>query len=197
MTTRGRRTWIVSGSLLIVAVGAFLAWSSSSAGPQASASASGSAESTSTPGPSTATTPSVSTATARGTSTATTPNPSTPAPVPTRTPAPGGHGTVPPPVLARVEVVTTFAGWNATSRAVQVGGYAAVVEPVGTCTLRLLQGDKVITHRHPATADATTVACGGFSVPGSELKAGKWQAVLTYASSRSAGEAPAVTVRVP
>lgn len=94
-------------------------------------------------------------------------------------------------------MVTTFAGWNATSRAVEVGGYAAVVEPVGTCTLRLTNGAQVITRKSGAIADATTVACGGFSVPGSELGPGEWQVRLGYASSRSTGEAAAVAVKVP
>ena len=94
-------------------------------------------------------------------------------------------------------MVTTFAGWNATSGAVEVGGYATVVEPVGTCTLRLTHGDKVVTREQTASADATTVACGGFSVPRSELTAGGWQAVLSYTSSRSKGQTAAVTVKVP
>jgi hypothetical protein len=97
----------------------------------------------------------------------------------------------------RVGVVTTFAGWNAMSRSVEVGGYAAVVEPVGTCTLRLIHADRVVTRKNIASADASTVACGGFSVPGSELNSGEWQAVLTYTSSTSAGQAPAVMVKVP
>jgi hypothetical protein len=110
-------------------------------------------------------------------------------------PASAGPSQVPKP--RRVNVTTTFAGWNATSGAVEVGGYATVVEPAGTCTLRLTHGNQVVTLKHAATADATTVACGGFSVPRKELAAGPWQAVLAYASSRSAGAATAVTVQVP
>jgi hypothetical protein len=98
---------------------------------------------------------------------------------------------------ARVDVVTTFAGWNGLSHAVEVGGYAAVVEPVGTCTLRLSHADKVVTRKHTASTDATTVACGGFSIPRSELSAGDWTAVLSYRSPMSAGEAAAVSVKVP
>jgi len=100
------------------------------------------------------------------------------------------------PALKPVHVVTTFASWNATSRAVEVGGYASVVEPAGTCTLRLKHGDQVETRQQGASADATTVACGGFSIPGSALTAGKWQVVLAYASSTSTGQAPVVTVEV-
>jgi hypothetical protein len=99
--------------------------------------------------------------------------------------------------LARVDVVTTFAGWNGLSHAVEVGGYAAVVEPVGTCTLRLSHAGKVVTLKHTASTDATTVACGGFSVPRSQLTAGVWTAVLGYRSTTSAGEAAAVTLTVP
>lgn len=94
-------------------------------------------------------------------------------------------------------MVTTFSGWNATSHAVEVGGYAAVVEPPGACTLRLTHGNETVTRRQNANADATTVACGGFSVPRSELTAGAWKAVLGYISATSAGEAAPVTVEVP
>jgi len=99
--------------------------------------------------------------------------------------------------LTPVEVVRTFAGWNATSRAVEVGGYATVVEPAGTCTLRLIRGNQVVIRKRTASPDATTVACGGLSVAKSELTPGAWKAVLSYTSSRSTGEAPAVTVEVP
>jgi phosphoribosylformylglycinamidine (FGAM) synthase-like amidotransferase family enzyme len=112
-------------------------------------------------------------------------------------PAPKGPSPTLAPKLRRVHVVTTFAGWNATSGSVEVGGYATVVERAGTCTLRLIHGDQVVTRKHTASADATTVACGGFSVPGSALTAGAWQAVLAYSSSKSTGEAAAVTVKVP
>ena len=93
--------------------------------------------------------------------------------------------------------MTTFAGWNTTTRALEIGGYATVVERAGTCTLRLSHGDQVVTRKQTASADATTVACGAFSVPGTALTAGDWQAVLTYTSSTSTGKATAVTVKVP
>ena len=125
----------------------------------------------------------------------TTPTPSTAPPSPTQQPT--ARATTTSPERRRVHVVTTFAGWNATSGAVEVGGYAAIVEPVGVCALRLTLGTKVVTQNHPATADATTVACGGFTVPKGELAAGQWQAVLAYSSSTSAGESAAVMVKVP
>jgi hypothetical protein len=169
-------------SLLAVATVA----SCSSADPKAAAAASSPAGGTFTPSASTGPNTSVSTPSATEP-----PSPSSTAPVPK------GPSPTLAPKLRRVHVVTTFAGWNATSGAVEVGGYANVVEPVGTCTLRLTHGDQVVTRKHTASADATTVACGGLSVPGSALTAGAWQAVLAYSSSKSTGEAAAVTVKVP
>ena len=178
-----RRTVIALPSLFVAGVAAVVVVSCSSPDPKASATASpteitSSQSETPTPDPSAS--PPVT--------------PSASAPSAT-SPASAGPSQVPKP--RRVNVTTTFAGWNATSGAVEVGGYATVVEPAGTCTLRLTHGNQVVTLKHAATADATTVACGGFSVPRKELAAGPWQAVLAYASSRSAGAATAVTVQVP
>jgi hypothetical protein len=142
---------------------------------------------------STTTSPEAVTTFAPGASTA--PTPSAPKPTPSKQST--AARTTAATQARQVHVVTTFAGWNATSSAVEVGGYAIVVEPVGTCTLQLTKGDQVVTRKQPASADATTVACGGFSVPGSALTAGQWEAVLAYASPRSTGQAPAMTVKVP
>jgi hypothetical protein len=49
----------------------------------------------------------------------------------------------------------------------------------------------------PAAADATTTVCGGLAVDGSQLAAGSWQAVLTYASAAHTGTSQAVAVEVP
>jgi hypothetical protein len=177
-----RRTVIVLPSLFVAGVAAVFVVSCSSPEPKASVTASpeitSSQSVTLTPAPSAK--PPVT--------------PSANAPSAT-SPDSAGPSQVPEP--RRVNVTTTFAAWNATSGAVEVGGYVAVVEPVGTCTLRLTQGTQVVTRAHTATADATTVACGGFSVPHKELTAGQWQVVLGYTSSRSAGKAAAETVKVP
>ena len=181
MHTLSRRTLVVLASLLtVVAVVVVAWWSSNSPDPKPSAiasstTASSPAGSRSTPSASTASIPSAS--------------------KPSSTGRPAEPTTTPQP--RRVQVVTTFAGWNATSRAVEVGGYATVVERAGTCTLRLSHGDQVVTRKQTASADATTVACGAFSVPGSALTAGEWQAVLAYTSSTSTGKSTAVTVKVP
>ena len=181
MRTPIRRTPVVLASVLVAGVGVAVVASCSS--PDPSASASSPAASTSSPATSTSSAPTTSVSPPP----ATTSSPPS-ATAPTSTAAPRAR---------QVHVVTTFAGWNATSGAVEVGGYAIVVEPVGTCTLQLTKGDQVVTRKEPASADATTVACGGFSVPGSALTAGQWKAVLAYASPRSTGQAPAMTVKVP
>lgn len=182
MHTRSRRTLLALAAHLGIAI--FVVTVSacgSSPDPVASATASPTG-STSSPSASTAPAPSTSL-----------PPPTEPSASPSTTPAPKGTNKA----LTPVDTVTTFAGWNATSRAVEIGGYATVVEPVGTCTLRLIRGDQVVIRKRPASPDATTVACGGLSVPRSELTPGAWKAVLSYTSSRSTGEAPAVTVQVP
>ena len=193
MNTHNRRTLVVLASLLaatVVAVASTLVassvwWSSSSPGPEHSPTASSPTASTSFPSTSMAPTPSTTRPSPTDTASASTASASKePTQVPVSEPKP-------------VDVVTTFAGWNATSRAVEVGGYATVVERAGTCTLRLSHADQVVTRKQTASADATTVACGAFSVPGTALTAGEWQAVLTYTSSTSTGNATAVTVKVP
>ena len=145
------------------------------------------------------------------TATPTTPAPSTtpsPAPAPSGTPAPAPDPAEPPatappaappaePGLAAVQVVTTYAGWNALSGSVEVGAYAATVESPGTCTLVLTGPTGTVERPQPGVADASTVSCGGFAVPRAELAAGTWQAHVEYASAKSAGSSEIVEVQVP
>lgn len=147
------------------------------------------------------------------TPTATTPAPSAtsspaPDPEPSGTPAPAPDpadpGTTAPPAAppaqpgpAAVEVVTTYAGWNALSGAVEVGAYAATLESPGTCTLVLTGPTGTVERPQQGVADASTVSCGGFAVPRAELAAGTWQAHVEYASARSAGSSEIVEVQVP
>jgi len=192
MTARGRRMLIGSASVLLVAVAAVAAILTLMASPppspavQGSADSSSSALGTSTVSPSPSPTPAASQ-----------PSQAVPSTTSSRTATPAGSGAVRVSTLARVDVVTTFAGWNGLSHAVEVGGYAAVVEPVGACTLRLSHGAKVVTLQHTASPDATTVACGGFSIPRSQLSAGHWTAVLGYRSPTSTGESATVSLTVP
>jgi hypothetical protein len=190
--TGSRGTLWVLASLLGVAVFVVTTVSGCASSPDPTTSATtGPTPNTSSTNASTAPTPSTSP-----------PPPAEPSAVTSTTPAPKPTTRAPAPkpttrALAPVQVQTTFAGWNTVSGSVEVGGYATVVEPVGSCTLRLTRGDRVVIRRHIASQDATTVACGGFSVPRTELTPGAWKAALSYTSARSTGEAAAVTVTVP
>jgi hypothetical protein len=100
-------------------------------------------------------------------------------------------------VLAEVEVVTTYAGWNDLSGAVEVGAYAAVVESGGVCTLTLTQGAGTVSVDGVATPDVSTTACGELVVGGDRLGPGTWDAVVRYTSPTSTGATAPLTVEVP
>jgi hypothetical protein len=98
---------------------------------------------------------------------------------------------------SEVPVTVTFYGWNPTSQEVQVGGYVGgVVEEGGVCTLTLTNGGTTVTGRTDALPDASTTACGAVTVPGDEVSAGTWQAVLSYSSAGHSGTSDAVDVEV-
>jgi hypothetical protein len=98
---------------------------------------------------------------------------------------------------AEVPVSVTFYGWNPDTQAVEVGGYVTgVVEDGGTCTLTLTKGGKTVTGSTKALPDASTTACGAVTVPGDEVSAGTWRAVLSYSSAGHTGTAEAVDVEV-
>lgn len=139
------------------------------------------------------------TATPSPTASATT-DPAEPAPAPAEPAEPEEPGTdpvAPAPGLAMVDVVTTYAGWNATSGAVEVGAYAAAVEAGATCTLTLTQGGATVSAEGAATPDVSTTACGDLAVTRDRLAAGTWQAVVRYESATSSGVSAPVTVEVP
>ena len=105
-----------------------------------------------------------------------------------------------PPVVvtsSTVPVVMTYSGWNAASRRVMAGGYVTgVIEDGGTCTLTLTRNGVRVSAHGPARPDASTTACGGLTVSGGKLTSGTWKAVLSYASTASAGASSAVDVDV-
>ncbi|RBY77803.1 hypothetical protein DQ238_14160 [Geodermatophilus sp. TF02-6] len=103
-----------------------------------------------------------------------------------------------PPRPAATDVVLTLAGWDPASGAVLASGYVSpVVEDGGTCTLELRRDDEAVTATGEGLADATTTVCGDLRVPGSDLAAGEWSAVLRYESDTGVGESAALTVEVP
>lgn len=103
-----------------------------------------------------------------------------------------------PPRPEIVDVVLSFAGWDDATSAVEGAGYVSpVVESGGECALELERDGRTVVATAPAEADATTTICGGLSVPGGELAAGAWTAVLRYESSTTEGSSQPVTVEVP
>jgi hypothetical protein len=103
-----------------------------------------------------------------------------------------------PPRPSDTEVVLSFVGWDEDTSSVQVGGYVTpVVEDGGTCTVDLTRGDVTVEVSGPAVADATTTVCGGLTVPGDQLSAGTWEAVLRYESPLTSGASESLPVEVP
>ncbi|HEY0119822.1 MAG TPA: hypothetical protein VGC04_13685 [Cellulomonas sp.] len=94
--------------------------------------------------------------------------------------------------MTTVAIVT--AGWR--DGAAAVSGYATVLENGGTCTVALTRGNVTVTGSRPATADATTTACGVIEVRDARLTAGTWRAVLTYVSPTSTGASAPTTITI-
>lgn len=124
-----------------------------------------------------------------------TPRP-TPSESPEPTPAPSATDT-PSPGPATATVVLTYVSWAEETQSVEAGGYAAVVEDAGRCTLTLTQGAVVRSQTIDALTDVSTMSCGGFLIPRSDLSTGTWSAVVSYASEQSSGQSDPVEVTVP
>ena len=116
---------------------------------------------------------------------------------PPSAPAASSGPTEPAGTVSVVQVVLTFAGWDANTESVQVGAYVTAVEPAGSCTLTLRSGTAIVTTGSDALTDATSMACGTLSVPQTELTPGSWEAEVTYASPSSQGASEVVTLEVP
>jgi hypothetical protein len=102
------------------------------------------------------------------------------------------------PRTRTTDVQLTVVGWNASTSAVEAGGYVSpVVQSGGTCTLVLTQGAHRVTASGPGMPDATTTDCGNLSVPRSSLIPGTWTAVLHYSSATTAGTSRPSAVVVP
>jgi len=97
----------------------------------------------------------------------------------------------------KVEVVVTYADWSVADRVVEAAAYVTVVEEPGTCTLKLTSGGRSATAAITALTDASTMSCGGLTVPRDKLASGKWTAVVLYESATSAGTSAPVEVVVP
>jgi hypothetical protein len=101
------------------------------------------------------------------------------------------------PTGGRVDVVLSYAGFDAPSGTVQANGFAAgVLEDGGTCTLTLSRSGEEVSTTSSASADASTTTCGLLQTdPG--VGPGTWEAVLTYSSDDARGTSQTVQVVVP
>ena len=98
----------------------------------------------------------------------------------------------------QVSVTLTRARWDAGTSSVRAAGFVGgVIESDGTCTLTLSRGSEARTAEAAGAADATTTTCAGLAVPGDQLSAGTWTAVLSYDSADSSGSSQPLTVTVP
>ncbi|MFI2753081.1 hypothetical protein ACGIF2_06565 [Cellulomonas sp. P22] len=79
-----------------------------------------------------------------------------------------------------------------------MAGFAAVApETTGTCTVRLVRGDREVVESTQAVPDAATMTCGTVSIPSSRVSRGTWSATLTYESTSGTGTSPQTTIEVP
>lgn len=114
-----------------------------------------------------------------------------------------GNAVTPPPAppggpASAVDVVATYGGWNAATDAVEVGGYAVIVETGGTCTLRLTgPGGAVVSASSAAEPDASTTSCGLLSLDHAQLVPGAWQGSLQYSSPNASGQVEIDPIEVP
>ncbi|MGY1754898.1 hypothetical protein [Blastococcus sp. SYSU D01042] len=105
-----------------------------------------------------------------------------------------------PTTVARGDaaVQITYYGWNPGSSVVEINGFVpTLVEEGGTCTVTLTQAGASVTATREATPNVTNTACGELTVPGEQLGAGAWSAVLSYESDGSSGASAPVEVQVP
>lgn len=132
--------------------------------------------------------------------------------VPSQTVAPGSSGagsptssppasTTPPPVpspsLSKVNVVVTYALWNASAGEASVSGYAAIATGQGTCSLVLTQNGVSRTASRAATLNVDTTSCGVMTIPRAELAPGTWGVTVTFSSPTSTGSASGPAIEVP
>ncbi|MGY2067549.1 hypothetical protein [Blastococcus sp. SYSU DS0619] len=97
-----------------------------------------------------------------------------------------------------VLVRQTYSGWDPDSSSVVVGAVVAgIIESGGTCTLTVAQGLTELTASSKGVADASTTTCGRMSVPGEDMDAGEWTALVSYESPAADGESQTFSVVVP
>lgn len=157
-------------------------------------------------------TSSVSTTTSSSPTASGTPDPST-SPTAVPTPDAGGEFVTGAPVPGSAQggatdeaapsdypasPLVTFATWNAPAAQLEAAGVVSGrLDPAGTCRLVLVQGSTRVVRDSVPQATASSVDCGQFVVPRSELSAGTWSVTLRYVVGSSAATSDAVEVEVP
>jgi hypothetical protein len=120
----------------------------------------------------------------------------------TGAPLPGSTGSdpvdEPDPSDYPASPLVTFATWNASAAQLEAGGVVSgQLDPAGTCRLVLVQGSNRVVRDSVPQASASSVDCGQFVVPRTELAAGSWSVTLRYVVGSSAASSEAVQVEVP
>lgn len=181
------RAWLLAAVVVVVAVAVYFVWAIANRedpAPTPEPTLSSTATATATP----SATP---TATSTGSASAS-PTPDAPSETSTVTPSASTS-----PSRATVDVAMTYYGFNAVDGAVEVGGYANVVEADGVCTLTLTKGSSTVSKQASATPDASSTSCGEMSVAQNEISSGTWTATVSYQSSTSEGVSAPATIEVP
>lgn len=114
------------------------------------------------------------------------PTTATPTPTPTST-----------PMQKVVDVQITRGGWSASTRTVSVAAIVpGVLVDAATCTLRLSRGGVTRAVTRTARSDASSMQCGTLAVAGSQVSAGAWRAVVSFASATAVGTSDPLTITV-
>jgi len=95
------------------------------------------------------------------------------------------------------QVEVTLTGSHTNTSNLYVNGYVdGIVEDGGTCTVTLKNGSSVVTRSRQGVSNATNTTCGQTAIPLASLRAGTWQATLSYSSATSTGKSPAADIMV-
>ena len=146
------------------------------------------------PAPSTPAEPTPSESPSAAPSSAEQPQAQSSAPAPATTPV----SPAPKPKATKVVVTVAYHGWSWVDEIARVGGLVeGVKEKGGTCAVRMTRDGRSVTGSAPATTDEKGgVVCEAVTVPGAELTAGMWKAVLSYAGAGAKGSSSAVDIEV-
>jgi hypothetical protein len=103
-------------------------------------------------------------------------------------------------ISTKKRVTVDITTWAQKSSSLDVNGFAnGVVEEGGICTLALVyksDSTQRVVQSRPAEANASNTTCGVISVPLSKLRAGTWNATLSYSSATATGTSEVTPLEV-